>query len=959
MTVPAKSRWKAAAGSGDPQRAVDGQYATVWSGKPDKQAWLEIDLGEVATLGGLEVYWGKLSATAYAFSASLDGKTWTPLCRTRHGEGGQDVFAFPPTPARHVRWSCEAAPPDEGLEIVEINLYAPDEAARVLESGRIEALGRGPVTLPSGESITVDFGVVRYPLGALIEWGASHGKVFSVHLSDDGETFREVGRIATGDGGSDSFWWRFTMSRFFRLTVHETSTPEGAVVNELKLRLLNKDRMPIGQLERAAERSRKDLYPQSLLGRQVYWTALGEADQKEQALFDEYGALEPRRGFAQLMPLVRVGGALRGPAKARVRHRLAEGSLPAPTVAWSSRGLAVEATALAADSAARVEYRIVNRGGARAAALVLALRPVQVNPYWQHGGHAAVNAIAVDGARLLVNDRVYAVFSRKPDAVAVADFDGGDVVRLIDNGPCETPTSLRSVSGLLSAACEFAFSLEPGESAAVVVSAPMRDGVEPKAAPDFATVRDAVVRKWRKTIGPRKISVGDKEIGDTVEAQTALILVNSTRHAFKPGPRNYDRTWIRDGSSQALALLWAGLADEAKAYVLWYAERVYPDGMVPPILNVDGSVNRGYGSDIEYDAQGEFVGVAADVYRITRDRDFLGKIFEPALRATRFVETLRARTNASCGPESPLHGLLAPSISHEGYSKPSYSYWDDFFALSAFTNCAYLADEIGDADVGAWARAKAREFGGDLARSILLTSDKMGKGLIAASGDREDVDPTSTSIAFEPCRVEDVLPRQYIGATYDLVAGRIRRAVEPGFEGNDTPYAVRNLNAFVALGRFDDALRLLSAVLAWRRPAGWRGWAEVVWGDPRAPEYIGDMPHTWIGAEFATAVRRMLIRENGDTLELFRAVPDGWWSGRGIALSALPTAFGVANLRARRRRGKATVDLALAGPQPARTTIRYPGARAALADGRPCAIDDAVISAPNFRRLEIDVSPVD
>lgn len=34
----------------------------------------------------------------------------------------------------------------------------------------------------------------------------------------------------------------------------------------------------------------------------------------------------------------------------------------------------------------------------------------------------------------------------------------------------------------------------------------------------------------------------------------------------------------------------------------------------------------------------------------------------------------------------------------------------------------------------------------------------MGKGLIAGSADRFDLGPTSTSIAFEPYHVEDVLP---------------------------------------------------------------------------------------------------------------------------------------------------------------------------------------------------------
>ena len=582
------------------------------------------------------------------------------------------------------------------------------------------------------------------------------------------------------------------------------------------------------------------------------------------------------------------------------------------------------------------------------------MRPVQVNPYWQHGGHALIDAIAVDGGQLWLNDRIYLAFSAEPGAVAIADFDRGDVVRLIETGPQQTARSLRSDSGLLSAACEFAFSLAPGDSVAFVGSSPMRDGITPNADTDFRALRDNVVRMWRQKLGPRRITVGDKEVGDTVEAQTALILVNATRAAFKPGPRNYDRVWIRDGSSQALALLWAGLIEEAKSYVAWYSKRIYENGMVPPILNIDGAVNRGYGSDIEFDAQGEFVGIAADVFRVSKDRAFLETIFEPAVRATSFIDELCARTNALHGPETRFHGLLAPSIGHEGYSKPSYSYWDDYFALSAWRNCEYLALEIGDKTVAARAKAKGREFAANLARSLRVTAEELARGVIPASADREDVDPSSTSIAFEPCRVEDVLPSGLIPATFDLSAARIKQVAAPDFAGNFTPYALRNLNAFVSLGRFDDAFQLLSVALACRRPVGWRHWAEVVWSDLRSPEYIGDMPHTWIGAEFATAIRRMLLRENGGTLELFRAVPDAWWEGEGITLRDLPTSFGAVNLAARRGRTSATIDLSLTGPAPKRITLRYPGAKRARADGKRCDIDGDVIAAPNMKRLVID-----
>src|SRR5208282_4055141 len=140
------------------------------------------------------------------------------------------------------------------------------------------------------------------------------------------------------------------------------------------------------------------------------------------------------------------------------------------------------------------------------------------------------------------------------------------------------------------------------------------------------------------------------------------------------------------------------------------------------------------------------------------------------------------RTDAAHGPETRFRGLLAPSISHEGYSKPSYSYWDDYFALSAWRNCEYLALEIGDEGIAAHAKAKCREFAANLARSIRMTAEKMKTELIPGSADRDDVDPTSTSIAFEPCRVEEAFPPELVAATYDRAAARVKEISAPGFE---------------------------------------------------------------------------------------------------------------------------------------------------------------------------------
>ncbi|MCK7576988.1 MAG: hypothetical protein MZV65_14855 [Chromatiales bacterium] len=195
------------------------------------------------------------------------------------------------------------------------------------------------------------------------------------------------------------------------------------------------------------------------------------------------------------------------------------------------------------------------------------------------------------------------------------------------------------------------------------------------------------------------------------------------------------------------------MIDEAKNYVLWYAERIYENGMVPPILNPDGSANRGYGSDIEFDAQGEFVAIAADIHRISPDRKLPNNIFEPVLRATGFDrKELCARTNAVHGPKPDFMASWRHPSAIEGYNKPTYSYWDDYFALTAWRNCAYLAAEIGDEEIATWAKVKGQEFAANLARSLRMTSAARGLRLVPASADREDVDPTSTSIVFEPCR---------------------------------------------------------------------------------------------------------------------------------------------------------------------------------------------------------------
>ena len=71
---------------------------------------------------------------------------------------------------------------------------------------------------------------------------------------------------------------------------------------------------------------------------------------------------------------------------------------------------------------------------------------------------------------------------------------------------------------------------------------------------------------------------------------------------------------------------------------------------------------------------------------------------------------------------------------------------------------------------------------------------------------------------------------------------------------NYSAYEIRIIGALVRLGRRRDALEVMEFMLADRRIPVWNQWPEISWRDPSGPSFIGDLPHTWISAEYILAI---------------------------------------------------------------------------------------------------------
>ncbi|HET9326936.1 MAG TPA: hypothetical protein VFQ05_09210, partial [Candidatus Eisenbacteria bacterium] len=140
-----------------------------------------------------------------------------------------------------------------------------------------------------------------------------------------------------------------------------------------------------------------------------------------------------------------------------------------------------------------------------------------------------------------------------------------------------------------------------------------------------------------------------------------------------------------------------------------------------------------------------------------------------------------------------------------------------------------------------------------------------------------------------------------------------------------------------------------------QRPSGWRQWPEVVWRDERAPKFIGDLPHTWVGSDFVRSVLDMLAYEreagagpkapgqkSGDQLILAAGVPEAWLLGTGISVRGLRTRFGALDFTLRREDGGAIAGR-VAGVKPPPGGIildlrREPGRWTATINGKSAPI---------------------
>jgi hypothetical protein len=832
----------------------------------------------------IEFAWGPLSGRGITALGALEFAIVA-------GEGGRgslciaDLEIDDLIPAEPPRVSASSSIP--GSEPVRALTLAGAPGAAGSEGGKVGPAPDGAAGWRPGPGderpwITIDSIRPRTLGGLIVDWlGAAPARGFRLRVSNTGRRWNTVYTAEAAGGERSYVYLPGVKARFLRLELNE---PAG--VAALRPQSFEFSRSIEAFWYAIADAEPRGWHPRWLHREQTLWTPLGIANGAHCALMNSDGMVEVGEGSFSIEPLLRIGDRTYGWADVSPRQELLDGLLPVPCVVWETPQWRLRIQAEATPGGViRLRYRVdALSEQPLSGQLYIVVRPFQVTPPWQKyrnvGGVRPIHRLAWRDGTLRV-DESWRVVPQGQAAFGALRFDQGLIASRLARGALPPWPEVADAFGFAAGAIRIdVASAAHGCAEHVVHCVPETAAAASVEEPAF---------DWRLVL-PLLQWAGTGWVGDAVATAltaTAHILVTRSGAALQPGPRRYTRSWIRDGAMMSAALLRMGRAQEVRDFIGWYAPHQRADGFVPCCVDRDGIDWL-----VEHDSHGQLLALIADYHRFSADRAFLIEHWRFVERAVSFIDGALDAT-----------GLLPVSVSHEGYlAQPVHSYWDDFWALRGLNDAVTLARHLGRDEVAERWEALATRFAASLFGSVADTCARRGLGYIPGSIEWADFDPTATANALYLLDIPAGLDRAAVEFTFDkyLSDWRAKRSGAVAWS-NYTPYEIRIIGALVRLGRREAALELLRFFLADQRPPPWNQWPEIAWRDPKAPAHLGDLPHTWIAAEYVLAVGSLFAYERPDgSLVLAAGLAPEWIEGEGVRVRDMPTAYGALSYTLRR-----------------------------------------------------------
>jgi hypothetical protein len=208
--------------------AVDGNTGTRWSSAATDQQWIQVDLGQSASISKVVLQWEAAYGKAYQIQTSADGATWTTIYSTTTGAGGTETLNVTGS-GRYVRMNGVTRATGYGYSLWEFQVFG-SFAGSTPACGTTNAAQGKSATASSTENagtpasaavdgntgtrwssaaadpqwLQVDLGSVQQLCQVTLNWEAAYGKAYQIQSSNDGTTWTTLYSTTTGAGGNET-----------------------------------------------------------------------------------------------------------------------------------------------------------------------------------------------------------------------------------------------------------------------------------------------------------------------------------------------------------------------------------------------------------------------------------------------------------------------------------------------------------------------------------------------------------------------------------------------------------------------------------------------------------------------------------------------------------------------------------------------------------------------------------
>ena len=394
------------------------------------------------------------------------------------------------------------------------------------------------------------------------------------------------------------------------------------------------------------------------------------------------------------------------------------------------------------------------------------------------------------------------------------------------------------------------------------------------------------------------ITVPEAKVNDTFRASLIYDLIARDKvgdqYVQNVNKFHYHDFYLRDSSFIARMYDLSGYPDYAHQVLDFFPGWQQPDG---------NFVSQGG----QFDGWGQVMWAYGRHYRITHDHGFAEKIYPAMQKAVEWLKDARAH--------DPLH-LMPSTKPGDNERIEGHITGHNFWALAGLKNVIYVARALGHTEDAQAYEAEYDDFKASFLAALKKMTAQTG-GSIPPGLDQLGGDDWGNMLSIYPEQILDPMDPM-VTATLHATRAKYQEGIMTYGDGRWLHHylTIKNTETETIRGDQRMAVEELYALLLHTSSthAGFE-YCIFPWGDRDFGDNVS--PHGWFAAKFRTALRNMMVRDEGNDLHLLSVLSPDWVRpGNVISVKRAPTDFGQVNFDLRSDNNGATLVLENHFPEP-------------------------------------------